>query len=139
MRGIEDRKQRLSLTLLFTGLVFAFLVLTMIVVALIILLLFQVGVLEISGGTLRTGTFILIIALASIVIGTGLSATVGRIPLRSVNTMINAMNRLAAGDFKTRLNYQGRLAKLPVVQELSNSFNFVFQPFDLARNSSGEV
>ena len=123
MRGIEDRKQRLSLTLLFTGLVFAFLVLTMIVVALIILLLFQVGVLEISGGTLRTGTFILIIALASIVIGTGLSATVGRIPLRSVNTMINAMNRLAAGDFKTRLNYQGRLAKLPVVQELSNSFN----------------
>ena len=123
MRTVKERRQRLSLTLLFSGLIFAFLLVTMIFVALIILLLEHLGLLQMGEGELRTGVFILIIALASILIGTGLSFTVGRVPLRSVNSIINAMNRLAAGDFKTRLQFGGALRKLPVAEELTESFN----------------
>lgn len=123
MRSMEERRQRMSLTLLFSGLVFAFLVGTMIVVSIIIVLLMHAGILQLGESNIRTGGFILIIALASIVIGTGLSATVGRYPLRSVNHIINAMNRLAAGDFQTRLTNTGRLAGLPAVKEFTDSFN----------------
>ena len=113
----------MSLTLLFSGLVFVFLVGTMIVVSIIIVLLMHADILQLGESTIRTGGFILIIALASIVIGTGLSATVGRYPLRSVNHIINAMNRLAAGDFQTRLTNTGRLSGLPAVKEFTDSFN----------------
>lgn len=123
MKSIEERRQRFSLTLLFSGLVFVFLVGTMIVVSLIIVLLIHVGILQLGESSIRTGSFILIIALASIVIGTGLSATVGRYPLRSINHIINAMNRLAAGDYHTRLTNTGRLAGLPAVKEFTDSFN----------------
>lgn len=123
MKTLEERRQRLSLTLLFSGLVFLFLLATMIFVTLIILLLVHLGRLQMGDGELRTGTFILIIALASILIGTGLSATAGRYPLRPLNNIINAMNRLAAGDFQARLKFQGKLSKLSVVQEVEDSFN----------------
>ena len=123
MKTTDDRRHRLSLTLLFSGLVFLFLLMTMILVVLIILLLVRVGVLSVGGGELRTGFFLLVIGLTSVLIGTILSFTVGRFPLRSVNSIINAMNRLAAGDFKTRLQFGGVLRKIPVAQELTESFN----------------
>ena len=123
MKTMKERRQRLSLTMLFSGLLFLFLLVTMILVALIILLLVRLGRLNLGEGELRTGSFILIIALAGILIGTGLSATVGRYPLRPLNNIINAMNRLAAGDFQARLTFQGPLSRLPVVQEVEDSFN----------------
>ena len=123
MKSLEEQKQRLSLTLLFTGLVFVFLLITMVFVGLIIVLLVHMDLLRTGNGALRTGTFIIIIGLASIVIGTGLSATVGRYPLRPLNAIINAMNRLADGDYKARLEYQGKFGKLPVVHEVADSFN----------------
>ena len=43
MKTLEERRQRLSLTLLFSGLVFLFLLATMVFVALIILLLVHLG------------------------------------------------------------------------------------------------
>lgn len=123
MKTVEERRQRLSLTLLFSGLVFLALLVTMIFVALIIMLLVHFGLLQTGGGTLRTGSFILVIVLTSILIGTVLSATVGRYPLRPINNIINAMNRLAAGDFQVRLSYPRRLRKLSVIGEVEESFN----------------
>jgi len=123
MNDLEEKKQRMSLTLLFSGMVFVFLVLTMIIVALVIYMLVRLGLFQLEDNTMSVGTFIVIITLTSVVIGTILSATVGRIPLRSVNTIINGMNKLAEGDFKTRLNFNGPFSKLPVTSELTDSFN----------------
>ena len=123
MKDSEGRRQSLSLTMMFAGLAFCFLLLTMIVVSVLIIVLTRIGLLRLGAGSTRIGTFVLLVALTSIVIGTLLSATAGRIPLRSVNEAINALNRLAAGDFKTRLNYSGPLANTPVVKELTSSFN----------------
>ena len=123
MKTKEERRQRLSLTLLFSGVVFACLILTMALVALFAGVLVHFGLLQTREGTLRTGTFILIIALASVVIGTLLSMVGSRYPLRPVNSIINAMKRLAEGDFGARLTFQGKFGRLPVVQEVEDSFN----------------
>ena len=123
MSNMEEKKQRMSLTLLFSGMVFVFLILTMIIVALVLYLFAKLGIFQIEDGTMSIGTFIAITLLISVVIGTFLGATVGRIPLRSVNTIINSMTRLAGGDFKTRLNFNGPFSKLPVTSELTESFN----------------
>ena len=123
MKSLEERKQRLSLTLLFAGLVFVFLLVTMLLVAGVIAILMHQGILRIGQTRPVSSSFLWILALTSVAGGTILAATVGRIPLRPVNNMINAMNRLAAGDFKTRLSVSGLLAKFPVVKELTESFN----------------
>ena len=123
MKKAEERKQRLSLTLLFAGLVFAFLTMTMLLIVIAIVLLVQAGILQIGQSAPKTEGFLAIVALISIVAGTILAATVGRYPLRPVNSIINALNRLAAGDFKTRLSFNGLLARHPVAIELTDSFN----------------
>ena len=123
MKNLEERKQRLSLTLLFAGLVFVFLLLTMILIVGAILILMHNDLLSMGESRPVTSSFLLILALISILAGTALAATVGRLPLRPVNGIINAMNRLAAGDFKTRLTFSGPLAKYPIAKELTESFN----------------
>ncbi len=121
--NFEERKHRLSITLLFAGLVFVFLFLTMLLIVVAIMILVHAGVLQVGQSVPKTDGFIMIIALISIVSGTILAATVGRLPLRPVNDIINAMNRLAVGDFKTRLSYHGKLGRLPAAQEFADSFN----------------
>lgn len=123
MRSLKERKQRLSLTLLFAGLVFMFLLITMLLIAGAIAILMRRGILEIGQNRPMTSSFLWILALISVIAGTFLAATAGRLPLRPINTIINAMNRLAAGDFKTRLSFSGLMAKYPVAEEFSDSFN----------------
>ncbi len=122
-RDLEERKHRLSLTLLFAGLVFVFLFLTMLLIVAAIVLLVHAGALQVGQSIPKTDGFMIIIAVISIVAGTILAATVGRLPLRPVNSIINAMNRLATGDFHTRLSFHGKLGSLPAAKEFSDSFN----------------
>ena len=123
MKPNEERRQRLSLTLLFTGLVFLFLLLTTLVIVVVVLILMRKGVLQLGRGNLNTTGFVLFLLLISVVAGTAITFAIGRFPLRPVNDIINALNRLAAGDFRTRLSFSRPLAKYPVAKELSDSFN----------------
>ena len=123
MKLDSDRKHRFSLTMLFSGLVFVFLFITMLIIVAAILILLHYGVLEQGEGHISTDGIIMIAAAVSIAAGTILAATVGRYPLRPVNDVINAMNRLATGDFKTRLELTGLMAKYPVAKEFADSFN----------------
>ena len=121
--SLEERKQRLSLTLVFAGLVFAFLFVAMLLIVVAILILIRVGDLRTGESSMHPEGLVVIIALISVVAGTVLAATAGRYPLRPINGIINAMNRLAAGDFRTRLSYPRRIGRLPVVREFADSFN----------------
>lgn len=123
MRNLEERKQRLSLTMLFAGLVFVFLLITILLLVAVVMILMRTGTLQFEQNRPSANVLLLILALISIVAGTLLAATVGRIPLRPINNIINAMNRLSAGDFKTRLSVSGPLAKFHVAKEFTESFN----------------
>ena len=57
-------------------------------------------------------------------IGGGVTAFFSsRLSLKPVNELINKMNRLAAGDFKTRLKFEGSVSAHPAVMEITESFN----------------
>ncbi|HHW22014.1 MAG TPA: HAMP domain-containing histidine kinase [Clostridiaceae bacterium] len=117
------RKHRLALTLLFSGVVFCFFMITMVVVGGVIIFLIHRGLLEPSGSVPRLYRLIFRMMMASVLLGAILSAVTSRFPLKPVNTIINAMNRLAAGDFKTRLHLGKYLSRHPTAVEVCRSFN----------------
>lgn len=117
----EERKNRLALTVVFSVIIFCFFLITMLIVSIGIIILINNGTLKI--GEPKPDAFIFIVASASIVGGTVLSFFAGRIPLKPLNYVINAMNRLAAGNFKTRLKPPRILERHPTVKEFTRSFN----------------
>jgi signal transduction histidine kinase len=129
MKQIE-RKQRLALTILFSSVVFSFLVVTMLIVGGIIIFLVRRGDLQLSKDVPRIDHVIINIMIASVFLGSVLSALASRIPLRPVNSFINAMNRLASGDYKARLHFGKYIDRHPTALELMESFNHMAEELE---------
>ncbi|RAV05021.1 HAMP domain-containing sensor histidine kinase [Paenibacillus sp. YN15] len=108
------------LTLLFATVVFIILFITMCIVGFAVLILFQAGILE-KVGPPNMVFLIIVLAFASILIGTAVGAIMSRFPLKPVNILINGMNRLANGDFEARIN----MGTLYIAQKVSSSFNML--------------
>lgn len=119
----REKRSRTSLTLALSTLVFVILVIAIALTALGLLLLSKFGVLEDIEGTIQLGPVILFMMLISLIIGGGITFLSCRLSLKPVNELINKMNRLAAGDFKTRLVYGNTISSHPAVQEITTSFN----------------
>ena len=119
----EERKQRFALTLLFSGVVFCFFIATMTIIGGVIIFLVHKGVVASENIVLKTDYFVLNVAVWSVLFGTVLTAITSRIPLKPVNKIINAMNRLASGDYKPRLNFSTPLGRHSTAVELTDSFN----------------
>lgn len=109
---------RAALKLLFATVVFIILAITMLIVGIVVYLLVQAGVIE-KIGPPNVMFPIVVIALASILVGTIVATIMSRIPLKPVNILISGMNRLASGDYGARIN----LGHLSIAQEVSDSFN----------------
>ena len=106
MKG-NDRNQRAALTLLFGGVIFGILLAVVIVSGVTLAVLLRTGALDLvrlnPGGKYA---FILMMAVISIVLGGVFAYLFGRLFMQPVNEVINAMNRLASGDFKTRIRFR---------------------------------
>jgi len=89
----------------------------------VIIFLVHNGVLKNGNDVPRVDYLIFNIVIASIILGLILTAVTSRIPLKPVNSFINAMNRLASGDYKTRLHFGKFFDKHPTALELMASFN----------------
>jgi signal transduction histidine kinase len=119
-----ERQQRLALTILFTALVFFFMLISLLLVGGIIYLLIRLGVLNGAHQTTPSPAKVLVtFIVASLVVGTVTTLCLGRFPMKRVNQLINQMNRLAAGDYRARLSYDGIWRKYPTVGEVTDSFN----------------
>ena len=70
------------------------------------------------------------IIIASLLLGSVLTAVTSRIPLKPVNSFINAMNRLASGDYKTRLHFGKYFERHPTARELTESFNHMAEELE---------
>lgn len=122
MRQTKKRPSRLRLTLLFTLLVFLILTATMLVVGAVFYGLYHLGVLEpLLVSKARFPILLLPFALASIAVGTVLSFMLSRIPLKPFHIMVDGLNRLAGGDYKTRIH----LGESRIGKSLSESFNLL--------------
>ena len=119
----KEKSSRTSLTIVLSVFVFIILFFAIVLTALGLWLLTRAGVTVDMDGDLQLGLVILFMALISLVIGAVISFFGSRIPLRPVNELINKMNRLAAGDFKTRLKFGEIMSSHPALKELTSSFN----------------
>jgi len=126
----EERKQRFALTILFSGIVFFFLSITALIVGSVIIYMSNKGLIEPKSDLIGNKDKLFYILTASVLIGSFLTIITCRIPLKPVNTIINAMNRLASGDFKTRLHFGKILSKHPTIKEITESFNHMAEELD---------
>ena len=111
---------RAALTILFAAIVFCILSITMVIVSIVIYLLVQTGVLgEVSPPNILLP--IVVFALVSILTGTIVATLMSSVPLKPANTLISGMNRLAGGDYETRID----MGHNRIGQELSESFNLL--------------
>lgn len=122
----KQKQRRRSLTLVFALFTFSILVIS---------LLLTVGIVYLSAFTWRntapfsdlslsdTLQILLLTAAVSLIVGTGLSALVVRIPLKPINWFIDQMNRLAAGDFQARVHFGKTLDMVPAFSQMEESFN----------------
>lgn len=120
---IKEKTSRTSLTIVLSVFVFVILFSAIALTALGLWLLTKAGVTVDMDGELQLGQVILFMSLISLVIGAVISFFGSRIPLKPVNELINKMNRLAAGDFQTRLKFGETMSSHPAVKELTTSFN----------------
>ena len=116
----ESFQQRLGLPLLFSAIVFAILIISSVIIFLFGILLIRYNAINLVKVTKNEPVFSIILLLfISVFVGTVVSFVFSRFPLKPVRRVIDATNRLAAGDFSTRLDLPGPSA----FSELANSFN----------------
>lgn len=123
IKKIKEKTSRMSLTLAFSIFVFAILLSAIALTALGLWILTKAGVIVDVDGELQLGQVILFMSLISLIIGAISTFFSSRLPLKPVNEIINKMNRLAAGEFKTRLKFGDTMSSHPAVKELTTSFN----------------
>ena len=123
----EELKERYSLTLLYSVIVFCILLVSVVIAIVLALMLSSVGVLSFSDSNFSPFIFM---ALVSAAVGLLLTVLTRKLPLTPINTLINSMNRLKSGDFKTRLEFKGKLKRHPIALELRDSFNTMAQELE---------
>ncbi len=119
----NEQKQRFSLTLLFGAVVFFVLLTAIILSVLSMFLLARLGIIGSEPGEIRFGSVLLFMSVISLIIGSLIALLLGKIPLNPINKLVNGMNSLAAGNFKTRIEYEGLIERHPTFNEITASFN----------------
>ena len=122
-RVSEKKPRRMSLTLLFSLVVFIILLVAIGLAVLAVHILMWTGVIRSVDDDIDITYIALIMFAVSIFIGSVIVFFSSRIPLKPINNMINKMNSLAAGDFKARLEFGGALGYHPAFREITDSFN----------------
>ena len=120
---IKEKTSRSSLTIVLSLFVFGTLLIAIAFTALGLWVLTLAGVTSDVDGDLQLGYIILFMFLISLIIGIVTAFLSSRIPLKPVNEIINKMNRLAAGDFNTRLSFKHGMSLHPAIKEFTDSFN----------------
>ena len=110
----------LHLMILVTVAAFLILVITMILVVTVIWLAMEAGMIHSSFSERAARNVILaLLGISSILVGTIVSFIVGHISLKPLAQLINGMNRLARGEYGTRIY----LGEHKMGRELADSFN----------------
>ena len=123
IKKLKMQTSRMSLTIMLSVFVFAIILAAIALTSLGLWLLTRAGVTVDVNGELQLGQIILFMSLISLIIGGVITFFSSRIPLKPINEIIDKMNRLAAGDFKTRLKFGDTISSHSVAKELTTSFN----------------
>ena len=124
MQKKEERKQHVSITLLFSAIVILIFVVVLLLVGVGLYILAEVGVLaDAESGEIPARELILIFVAACTVVGSAITFFLSRYPMKPVNDLLNIMRRLASGDFSARIKLPKPWDRHDGIVELANSFN----------------
>lgn len=130
MKNPNESRRRWGLTLWFSVIIFLYMLLSIFIAGAVVLILIRYNILIPKNLLQRPERMFLTIAVFSIVLGAILSFFVGKFPLKPVNAIIDAMNRLSRGDFKTRMHFTGLEAKMSTAREVEESFNHMAEELE---------
>lgn len=120
----KSNRIRRALTAILSRIVFLVLLSAVGIAGITVFILDATGVLEHLGwGDINLPIIFLIVVGGVILLSFLISILLGKFPLKPVNELINCMNQLAAGDFKTRLHFGKTISKHKIFKEISASFN----------------
>lgn len=127
----KEHSKRLALTLLFTGILLFFLLITFLAITAAGFLLIRFNALKLPSFETINSARVMIISLRAILLFilafffvNALTALFfGHVPLKPINILLDSINRLAAGDFKARIDFGDHLRHHPSFAELTDSFN----------------
>lgn len=109
---------------LFCGIVFTTLVINTFITCVFFYVLMNSGILTVSEEIESdAGKIIFYHALLNIIFGIFISLAATKVPFEPMRKLIDGMNGLASGNFKTRIGQDGIMAKAPVFSEVTQSFN----------------
>lgn len=118
------RKHRWSLTIYYSAIVFASLTLMIGIISMAMWILSKSNVIYVHEERLPENvTIIVVTGIVSLLLGGAISLLTGRFSMSPFNRIISEATRLASGDFNARIKFSPLIAKLPVFQEISESFN----------------
>lgn len=126
----EERKGRMTLTLLLSACVFLVSLITLILIGIVLFIAEKLGFLSQWMEHASILSFFCIIALISLVGGTLLTFLMGTFPLRSINRMTEGLHRLASGDYKARIVPGRILGTIRPIQDMIDSFNTTAQELE---------
>ena len=109
---------------LFAVIVFLSTLINTAITAMAVYLLVHIGILSISSDAASDiGSLLFLAALVSIPVSILVALVVSHVPPKPVRNLIDSMDRLASGDFGTRVNVGAIMRKYPAFVEVSQSFN----------------
>jgi signal transduction histidine kinase len=118
-----DRKRLTTLTLLLALFVFCILLAAIGLAVLGVFILEWAGVISGLDEEMDMVTIVIFMSVISLILGWVLVFFSIRIPLKPFHTLVSHMNRLAQGDFETRIESKGMLSNHPAVKGINDSFN----------------
>ena len=126
-KGIRSHRFRILVT--FSMIIFLAIFAHTLVTGITMWVLIKVGALSISGTTSMSylARFSILSLLVSLPVGILISIAVSQMPMKPVRDLINCMNALASGDYKTRFNVGPISRKYPPLVKISDSFNKMAQ------------
>ena len=119
----NERKQRFSLTLLFAFVVFIVLLAAILLAMGLVTLLIKLDVFGGSAEEIKLTHILLAMAGISLLLGSVIVVLLGKIPLKPINKLVNGMNSLAAGNYKTRIDFGEPIGNHSTFKEIERSFN----------------
>lgn len=118
------QQQGFGMFLLFALVVFIALWAHLAIAACVIFVLTKLGVISIASGAIPDVIRLLFaVALISVPIGVLVAFLFSKVPLKPIRNLIESMDRLVSGDFKTRVHVGSIMRKYPAFVDVSKSFN----------------
>ena len=120
----ENKQRHFGLLLMFILVLFVSGLINSGITTFVVYVLVQNGVLQVAADTVPdAGRLLAFNILLSVPVGLLVAAAVSKFPLKPVRDLIDGMDRLASGDFKTRVSVGKIMRRYPAFVEVSESFN----------------